>query len=140
MKLINLRPASDDDVHCRAGRVLPFLPTGGRSYLIVSGRVGRQSAQMTMEVLQGPIFSQARVVMGLSVQFSALSCKLTSAPLIILPKSEILIVLPAVMYYYLFIIYLLFAFEDVHPSGNKVWGFEDTIIAAIFIYLLSRMN
>lgn len=109
MKLINLRPASDDDVHCRAGRVLPFLPTGGRSSLMVSGRVGRQSAQMTMEVLQGRIFSQARVVMGLSVQFSALSCKLTSAPLIILPKSEILIVLPAEMYFFyllLFIYYL----------------------------------
>lgn len=108
MKLIHLRPVSDGDVHCRAGRVLPFLPTGGRSSLMVSDRVGRQSAQMTMEVLQGPIFSQARVVMGLSVQFSALSCKLTSAPLIVLPKSEILIVLPAEMYYYFFYYYYLF--------------------------------
>lgn len=54
---------------------------------------------MMIEVLQGPIFSQARVVMGLSVQFPALSCKLTSAPLIILLKSEILIVLLAEIYF-----------------------------------------
>lgn len=78
--------------------VLPFPPTGGRSSLMATGCIGSQSAQMMIEVLQGPIFSQARVVMGLSVQFPALSCKLTSAPLIILLKSEILIVLPAEIY------------------------------------------
>lgn len=138
MKLINLRPASDDDVHCRAGRVLPFLPTGGRSSLMVSGRVGRQSAQMTMEVLQGRIFSQARVVMGLSVQFSALSCKLTSAPLIILPKSEILIVLPAEMYFFyllLFIYYLPLMMST--PPEIKFGALKILLLQQyLFIYFL----
>lgn len=85
-------------------------------------RLCRESAQMMMEVLQGAIFTQPRVVMGLQCTICCSAPSSLHQPLSsFLLKVGILIVLPAEIQFWLWRCYF-------SPQRNKVWALKTLLL------------